>query len=95
MNETTRLTEKKTVNISVNIPITLAEKLDKVRRYEERAKSFYVRKALEKYLEEKLEDIEDYIDAKQAHEELIASGEKTTPWEEIKRKSKLLDAQGK
>ena len=85
MTATTQATEKKTVNLSVEIPIPLAEKLDRVRRFEERAKSFHVRKALEKYLEEKLEDVEDYIDAKRAHEEFLASGEKTASWEDMKK----------
>lgn len=78
-----------TVNISANIPLELSKKLEKVATIEERAKSFYIRKALEQYLSQRLEDIEDYNDAKKAYDEFIASGEEAIPYEEIRKKYKL------
>ncbi len=70
------------VNISAQIPATLAKKLEKVAAFEERSKSYYIKKSLEKYLEEKLEDIEDLIDGKKAQREFKKSGKKTVSFEE-------------
>lgn len=75
--------------LSVNLPAELFDKLNKIAEFEERTKSYYVKKALEKFLAEKLEDMEDYIDAKKAYEEFVASGEQGTPWEEVKKKLSL------
>jgi len=77
------------VNISAQIPTSLAKKLEKVAAFEERSKSYYIKKSLEKYLEEKLEDIQDYIDAKKAQKEFNASGRQTVSWEEIKKENNL------
>lgn len=72
-----------TVNISANIPLLLSKKLEKVAAIEERAKSFYIRKALEQYLSQRLEDIENYSDAKKAYDEFIASGEPAVSFDEV------------
>jgi len=40
-------------------------------------------------LREKLEDLEDYEDAKKAYEEFVASGEEAVPWDEMKKELKL------
>ncbi len=74
------------VNISAQIPASLAKKLEKVSAFEERSKSYYVKKSLEKYLEEKLEDIEDYLDARKARKEFNASGRVGIPLAEVKKK---------
>lgn len=68
---------QQTVNISAQIPAELAKKLERVANAEERSKSYYIKKSLEKFLQEKLEDMEDYIDAKNALEEHKNSGQKT------------------
>jgi len=69
------------------VPIRLAEKLEKVSQLEERAKSYYIRKSLEQFLEERLEDIEDYLEAKEAHEAFKASGEKAISWDKVVKES--------
>ncbi len=73
------------VNISAQIPASLAKKLEKVCAFEERSKSYYIKKSLEKFLEEKLEDIGDLIDGKKAQKEFKASGKKTVSFEETFR----------
>ena len=72
------------INISAHIPLRLAGQLAKIAKLEERTKSYCIRKALEKYIAEKMEDIEDYEDAKKAWDEFKASGEKAIPFEQIK-----------
>ncbi len=62
--------------------------LNKVSRAEERSKSYYIRKGLEQLLKDKLEDLEDYEEAKQAHNEFVASGEEGVPFDEVFRNVK-------
>ena len=50
---------------------------------EARSKGYYVAKGLEAILRERLEDLEDYEEARQAYEEFVASGEKGTSFEEV------------
>ena len=52
----------------------------------ERPKSYIVAKAIEAYVQELQEDIEDYNDAI----EILAQNNKTIPWEEVQRKHGLL-----
>ena len=63
--------------------------LNKVSRAEERSKSYYIKKGLEQLLRDRLEDLEDYQDAKQAHDEFIASGEKAVPFEDMRKELNL------
>lgn len=72
-----------TVSISAQIPQELGAMLEKVARFEERSKSYYVKKGLERLLRERLEDLEDYYEAKAAYEEFLASGEEAIPMEEV------------
>ena len=72
-----------TANISVNIPKALSDTLERVARAEARSKGYYVEKGLEAILRERLEDLEDYEEARQAYEEFVASGEKGTSFEEV------------
>lgn len=75
-----KTTEKeKMVTISAQISSQLDQDLTRVCEIEERSKSYLIKKALEKFLEKKLEDIEEYNNAKKAHEEFIKSGEKAIP----------------
>lgn len=63
--------------------------LNKVAEAEERSKSFYIKKGLELVLERKLEDLEDYQDAKRAYEEHLASGEEAIPFDDMKKELHL------
>ena len=72
-----------TASISVSIPKTLSDRLERVARAEERSKGYYVAKGLEAILRARLEDLEDYEEARQAYEEFVASGEKGTSFEEV------------
>ena len=77
------------VSVSANIPVELGEMLDKVSRAEERSKSYYIKKGLEQLLKDRLEDLEDYQDAKQAYDEFMASGEKAVPFEHMRKELNL------
>ena len=72
-----------TADISVSIPKALSDTLERVARTEARSKSYYVAKGLEAILRERLEDLEDYEEARQAYEEFVASGEKGMSFEEV------------
>ena len=72
-----------TADISVSIPKALSDTLERVARAEARSKSYYVAKGLEAILRERLEDLEDYEEARQAYEEFVASGEKGMSFEEV------------
>jgi predicted DNA-binding protein len=74
---------QKAINISAHITEDLANKLNKVCEFEERPKSFYIKKSLEKYLNERLEDIEDYYEAREAYKKFKDSGESGVPLEEV------------
>jgi predicted DNA-binding protein len=87
--------KEKVVNISAHISKELSDKLEKVAKFEERAKSYYIKKSLEQFLEQRLEDMEDYIDAKNAVEEMRKTGEKSISWEEVMVESHALIKQGK
>ena len=77
------------VNISAQIPAEIAEILGKVSKAEERSKSYYIRKGLELFLMSKLEDLEDYEEVAKAYKELMASGEKTVSFSELKKELNL------
>ncbi|NBV06435.1 MAG: ribbon-helix-helix protein, CopG family [Proteobacteria bacterium] len=77
------------VTISAQIPASLDKDLTKICESEERSKSYFIKKALEKYLAEKLQDIKDYHEAKKLYEEFKNSGEKAIPYSQIKKKYKL------
>ena len=72
-----------TASISVSIPKALSDTLEQVARAEARSKGYYVAKGLEAILRERLEDLEDYEEARQAYDEFVASGEKGTSFEEV------------
>ncbi len=83
------MTTTTSISVSANIPVELGEMLNKVSRAEERSKSYYIKKGLEQLLRDRLEDLEDYQDAKQAHDEFIASGEKAVPFEDMRKELNL------
>ena len=72
-----------TASISANIPQELSDMLNRVAAAEERSKSYYIKKGLEQILRDRLEDIEDYEEAKTAHEEFLASGEQAVSLDEV------------
>lgn len=78
-----------TVNVSANIPVELGEMLDKVSRAEEKTKSYYIKTGLEQLLRERLEELEDYQDAKQVYDEFVATGEKAVPFEDMRKELNL------
>ncbi len=81
--------ESGTVGVSAQISADLGEILDRISKAEERPKSYYVRKGLELLLMKKLEDLEDYEEARRAYEEFVASGEEAIPWSEVKKELNL------
>lgn len=77
------------VTISAQIPSHLDQGLTMICEMEERSKSYFIKKALEQLLKEKLEDVEDYQAAREAYEEHKKSKKKTIPYAKIKKKYKL------
>lgn len=78
-----------TVGVSAQISADLGEILDRISKAEERSKSYYVRKGLELFLMKKLEDLEDYEEARRAYEEFVASGEEAIPLSEVEKELNL------
>jgi predicted DNA-binding protein len=68
------MTEKLS-NISAHIPEDLAKKLQLVSDFEERPKSYYIKKGLSELLEEKFIAMQDYLSAKKTYEEAKAKNE--------------------
>lgn len=62
-------------NISAHIPASLAEKLEVVSKFEERPKSYYIKKGLSEILEEKFRDMQDYLSAKKTLEKAKADND--------------------
>jgi predicted DNA-binding protein len=70
------------VNISAHVPQALAKRLEKVAKFEERSKSFYIKKALEEYLKARIEDIQDSIEIAKEYEEFKKSKQKSISFKE-------------
>lgn len=73
--------------LNVRIPDDLNDSLVKSAQYLDRPKGYLVRKAIEEYLLELQEDIEDYNDA----ERILAQNNPRYSLEEIERKYDLAD----
>lgn len=73
--------------LTIRLPIELEARLNILADTTKRPKSFYVREALER----SLEDIEDVYLAEAALERFRASGEKAIPLEELERRLELED----
>ncbi len=71
--------------LSVRVPKAIEERLDHLAALKQRSKSYVVKKALERYLE----DEEDYMEAVAAYEEHIRSGGKTYTLEEVIKRNGL------
>jgi len=73
--------------ISVRLPENMENRLAVLAQATNRPKSFYIREALER----SLEDMEDVYLAEAALERFRASGEKAIPLEEMERRLGLAD----
>jgi predicted DNA-binding protein len=71
--------------ISVSLPDELFKMLENFSEKEERAKSYYIKKALENYFAQKLEEEEDYKDVVESLAEFKASNETGKTWEELQK----------
>jgi RHH-type rel operon transcriptional repressor/antitoxin RelB len=69
--------------LAVRLSKDLEERLERLAQKTNRTKSFYVKKALEQYLE----DEEDYQDAVSAYEEYLKSGKQSVSFEELMEKN--------
>ena len=72
-----------TVTVTSQIPTELAALLARVAEAEERSKSYYIKKGLELILHQRLEDMEDYEAATQAHAAYVESGEPTLSLDDV------------
>lgn len=70
--------------ITVRIPDALFNDLNKVAKLQDRPKSRIIKKALENYLLNILEDLEDIRDAEAAISRIEAGG-KTYSWEDVQK----------
>ena len=70
---------------SIRLSKDLEQRLDNLAAKTNRAKSYYVRKALNKFLEEQ----EELEWATQAYKEFLESGKKTVPFEEVMQQNNL------
>ena len=73
--------------LTVRLPAEMEERLNVLATTTKRPKSFYVREALER----SLEDIEDAYMAEDAYLRFKASGKKGIPLEEVERRLGLAD----
>ncbi len=71
--------------ISVSLSDELFKILDNFSEKEERTKSYYIKKALENYFAQRLEEEEDYKDVVQSLAEFKVSGEVGKTWEELQK----------
>ncbi|KAF0234453.1 MAG: hypothetical protein FD177_834 [Desulfovibrionaceae bacterium] len=73
--------------LTVRLPKEMEQRLEILARETKRPKSFYVRAALERCLE----DLEDAYLAEAEYERFLASGEEAIPAEELERQLGLAD----
>lgn len=71
--------------ISISLSDKLSEMLENISKREERTKSYYIKKALENYFIQRLEDEEDYKDVVNSLAEFKASGEQGKSWDELQK----------
>jgi len=75
--------------ISVSLPDELFKILGSFSKKEERAKSYYIKKALENYFSQRLEENEDYKDVVESLAEFKASGKTGKSWKELQKELEL------
>ena len=78
-----------TITLSCTIPSELGEKLNLIATMEERNKSYYVKKALEYFLADRLEDAYLLQLGEEAYNDYLASGKEVVSYEEIRKDLKL------
>ena len=76
--------------ITVRIPDSLHNDLNLVAKFQDKPKSRVIKRALENYILDILEDMEDIKAAEEAIARIDA-GEKTIAWEKVKRDCDLLE----
>jgi RHH-type rel operon transcriptional repressor/antitoxin RelB len=74
-----------TTTLSCTIPIELGKQLNLLAGLEERSKSYYVKKALQEYLSEKLENTLLSQIGDEAYKEFLESGEKGIPYDKLRK----------
>jgi len=74
-----------TTTLSCTIPLDLGKKLNLIAEIEERSKSYYVKKALQSYLENRLEDLLLSEVGKEAYEDHIKSGSGSIDYDLIRK----------
>ena len=79
----------KTSTLSCTIPFELGKQLNLLAELEERSKSYYVKKALQEFLSERLENTLLAKIGDEAYKEYLESGEESIPYDEIRKKLKL------
>ncbi len=78
---------KNKTTISAQIPAYLDKKLTALAKAEKRSKSFFIQEALIKYLSEKQEDIEDYIEAEIRYKEFLETGQEVVPFDKLAKQA--------
>ena len=81
--------ETGTTTLSCTIPAELGKQLNLISQLEERSKSYYVKKALESFLSERLEDALLASIGEEAYKEHLLSGEVGIPYGEIRKELNL------
>ncbi len=71
----------------LRLPEGLEKRLNHLAHETRRSKSFYIREAIQEYLEKH----EDYLLATASYEEYVKSGKKGIPLDELKKKYRLDD----
>ena len=78
-----------TSTLSCTIPLELGNQLNLLAELEERPKSYYVKKALQEFLSERLENALLAKVGDEAYKEYLESGEEGVSYDEIRKKLKL------
>lgn len=73
--------------LTIRLPEDMARRLEVLAKATKRPKSYFVREALERTLE----DLEDAYLAETAYEEFLKSGEDAVPLDEVERRLGLAD----
>ncbi len=73
--------------ITSRIPDDLYKSLSEIAIQSERPKGYIIRKAIQNYIAELQEDLQDYKDAV----EILSRNEPVVSWEEVQRKNGWLD----
>ena len=77
--------KEETLMLTIRLPADMEQRLNVLAKATQRPKSYYVREALER----SLEDIEDAYLAESAYERFKASGERAIPLEEVMKEHGL------